>query len=174
MATRTTSDNRQILAAAFSTPGGGSRAATTLGGAFPDKLGNAAVLYVSPTGTPKFVELRDWGAGRGALLGGLVGIIGGPLGVLAGSGIGALASKLRDVGFNDHQLHQLGASLGNNSSAVVLEIAEDAIPDARQLLSTLGAREIVTEPLTSSVANLFAGQPAPATEPDTAAVDVAR
>lgn len=171
MNTRTdTTGRRQILAAAFSTPDGGSRAAAAVGGAFPDKLGNAAVLYVSPYGTPKFVELRDWGAGRGALLGGLIGIIGGPLGVLAGSGIGALAAKLRDVGFNDHQLRQLGNSLENNSSAVVLEIAEDAIPSARQLLSTLEAREIVTEPLTSSVANLFSGQPTPATEPDPDAV----
>ena len=40
------------------------------------------------------------GAGRGALLGG---IIGGPLGVIAGGTIGGLASKLRDSGFKNDQ-----------------------------------------------------------------------
>src|SRR5437773_6812506 len=93
--------NRQILAAAFGTPDGGSRGAGAVGGAFPDKIGNTAVLHVKPDGTAKFVESKDWGAGRGALLGGVIGIIGGPVGVLAGGGIGALAAKLRDSGFKN-------------------------------------------------------------------------
>jgi hypothetical protein len=164
-----TSGSRQILAAAFSTPEGGSRAAAAAGGAFPDKIGNAAVLYVSPFGTPKFVELRDWGAGRGALLGGLVGLIGGPLGVLAGSGIGALAAKLRDAGFKDHQLRRLGTTLAPNSSAVVLEVADEAIPSVRQLVISLDAHDVVTEPLNSSVADLFSAEQAPSTEPEPAA-----
>jgi uncharacterized membrane protein len=163
------SGSRQILAAAFSTPEGASRAVAAVAGAFPDKIGNAAVLYVSPSGTPRFVELRDWGAGRGALLGGLVGLIGGPLGVLAGSGIGALAARLRDAGFKDHQLRRLGTTLAPNSSAVVLEIAEDALPGVRRLVTSLEAHQIVVEPLHSSVADLFSGVQAPATDPEPAA-----
>jgi len=31
-----------------------------------DKIGNTAVLFVRPDGKAKFVELKDWGAGRGA------------------------------------------------------------------------------------------------------------
>lgn len=65
---------RQILAAAFSTPDGGSRAAAAVAGAHPERIGNAAVLYVKPDGTPKFAELNDWGGGRGALVGGLAGL----------------------------------------------------------------------------------------------------
>lgn len=164
-----TSAGRQILAAAFSTPDGGTRALAAVAGAFSDKIGNAAVLYVPLSGAPRFVELRDWGAGRGALLGGLVGLIGGPLGVLAGSGIGALAAELHDAGFKDHQLRRLGTTLAPNSSAVVLDVADEAITGATKLMTSLDAHEIVTEPLSSSVASLFSGVQAPAPEPEPAA-----
>src|SRR5262249_58456289 len=110
-------------------------------GAFPDKVGNVAVLHVKPDGKPKFVESKDWGAGRGALLGGVIGIIGGPIGILAGGGVGALAAKLRDSGFKNDQLEHLRRSLGPNSSAVVVEIAADAVPTAQQLLKVLGSGE---------------------------------
>ena len=114
-----TDNARNLIAATFPTPDAGSRAAAAVGGAFPDKIGNAAVLFVKPDGTAKFVESKDWGAGRGALLGGAIGIIGGPLGILAGGSIGALTSKLRDSGFKNDQLERLGTSLAPNNSAVV-------------------------------------------------------
>lgn len=156
--------NRKILAASFGTTDGGSRGAGSVGGAFPDKVGNAAVLHVKPDGEVKFVESKDWGAGRGALLGGVIGIIGGPLGMIAGGSIGALTSKLRDSGFKNDQLEQLGTSLGPNGSAAVLEIAADAVPAATTLLESLGATEIVVENIDSSVADLFDGDETPAPE----------
>jgi hypothetical protein len=160
--TRTPSDaTHQILAAAFAIPDGASRAATAVSGGFRGRIGNTAILYVTPSGTPKFVETKDWGSGRGALVGGAIGLIGGPLGVLAGSGIGVLASKLRDMGFKDSQLRQLGESLGQNNSAVVFEIATDAVEGASQVLDGLGATQIVVEPIDSSVADLFNGLPTP-------------
>ena len=163
-------DTRQILAATFASPDGGSRGAGAVGGAFPDKIGNTAVLHVKPDGTPKFVESKDWGAGRGALLGGVIGIIGGPVGILAGGGIGALAAKLRDSGFKNDQLEQLGKSLGPNSSAVVLELAGDAVSTAEQVLKALGAQAVVTEPVAASVADLFSGEHTPEAEPEPEAV----
>jgi hypothetical protein len=161
--------DRKIVAASFDTADGGSRGAGACGGAFPDKVGNAAVLHVKPDGEVKFVESKDWGAGRGALVGGALGIIGGPLGMLAGGGIGALASKLRDSGFKNDQLEQLGKSLGAGGSAAVVEIAAEAAPVAEQLLRTLGAKEVVVEGVDSSVADLFAGEEAPSPEPEPAA-----
>src|SRR5436189_6455400 len=116
---------RKVLAASFTTPDRGSRAAGALGGAMRDKIGNTAVLFVKPDGKAKFVESRDWGAGRGALLGGAIGIIGGPVGMLAGGAIGALTAKLRDSGFKNDQLEELGRSLEPNTSAVVVRIASD-------------------------------------------------
>jgi hypothetical protein len=164
---------RKIVAASFTTPEGGARGGGSVGGAFPDKVGNVAVLHVRPDGKAKFVESKDWGAGRGALLGGVIGIIGGPVGIVAGGSIGALASKLRDSGFKNDQLEQLGKSLSPNGSAVVLEIAPDVVPTAEQLLKTLGAQEVVVEDLDTNVAGIFADDEAPTPEPDPAATPAA-
>jgi uncharacterized membrane protein len=160
---------RKLIAATFETADGGSRAAGAIGGSMADKIGNTAVLYVKPDGKAKFTESKDWGAGRGALLGGAIGIIGGPLGILAGGTIGALTSKLRDSGFKNDQLEQLGKSLKPNSSAVVIEIAADAVEQARQLLEPLHAQEIVVQDLDASVASLFDEEPEPTPEPEPAA-----
>jgi uncharacterized membrane protein len=160
---------RKILAASFATPDGGSRGAGALGGAIRDKVGNTAVLYVRPDGKAKFVESKDWGAGRGALLGGAIGILGGPLGIIAGGSIGALVSKLRDSGFKNDQLEQLGKSLEPNSSAIVVEISSDAIDTAKELLEPLGAQNFVVEDLDESVASLFAQDAEPEAEPEPAA-----
>jgi hypothetical protein len=164
-----TDANRKILAATFETIDGGSRGGGSVGGAYPDKVGNVAVLVVRPDGKPKFVESKDWGAGRGALLGGAIGIIGGPLGMIAGGSIGALTSKLRDSGFKNDQLEQLGKSLSPNGSAVVLEIASDTVPTAEQLLKTLGAKEVVVVDVDTNVADLFADEAPPTPEPEPAA-----
>jgi len=161
---------RKILAASFSTPEGGSRAGGAMGGAFPEKIGNTAVLYVKPDGSAKFVESKDWGAGRGALLGGAIGLIGGPVGVVAGGSIGALASKLRDSGFKNDQLEQLGKSLEPNSSAVVVEIAADAVDTAEELLKPLGVKSMVVEDVDASVATLFEGEAEPKPDPEAAAM----
>lgn len=156
---------RKILAATFESPDGGGRAAGAIGGAMHDTIGNTAVLFVKPDGSPKFIESKDWGGGRGALLGGAIGIIGGPLGMIAGGGIGALAAKLRDSGFKNDQLEQLGKSLGPNSSAVVVEIAADSIDKAKELIKPLGAKEVVVEDIDSSVAALFDQEAEPEPEP---------
>lgn len=161
---------RKILAATFATSDGGSRAGGAIGGALPDKAGNTAVLYVKPDGKAKFVESKDWGAGRGALLGGAIGILGGPLGILAGGSIGALAAKLRDSGFKNDQLEQLGGSLGPGSSAVVVEIGADAVDTAKRLLEALEAKEVVVVDVDTSVATLFDDETEPSPEPEPAAV----
>jgi uncharacterized membrane protein len=161
---------RKILAATFATSDGGSRGAGAVGGALPDKIGNTAVLYVKPDGKAKFVESKDWGAGRGALLGGAIGILGGPVGILAGGSIGALAAKLRDSGFKNDQLEQLGSSLGPDTSAVVVEIGADAVDTAKRLLDALEAKEVVVEDIDTSVATLFDDETEPSPEPEPAAV----
>jgi uncharacterized membrane protein len=161
---------RKILAASFPTADGGSRAGGAIGGAMRDRIGNTAVLYVKPDGKAKFVESKDWGAGRGALLGGAIGIIGGPIGIVAGGTIGAAVSKLRDSGFKNDQLEQLGKSLQPNSSAVVVEIAGDAIDQAKGIIEPLGAQNFVVEDLDENVASLFAQDAEPEPEPEPAAV----
>ena len=151
---------RKLIAATFETPDGGSRAAGAIGGSMPDKIGNTAVLFVRPDGKAKFTESKDWGAGRGALLGGAIGIIGGPIGIVAGGTIGALTAKLRD------QLEQLGKTLTPNSSAVVIEISGDAVDQATKLLEPLNAREVVVQDVDSNVASLFDEEAEPTPEPE--------
>lgn len=146
---------REILAASFGTSDGASRGAGAVLGACPGRVVNTAVVSVKPDGTPHFIETKDWGAGRGAALGGVLGLIGGPLGMIAGGTVGALAARLRDKGFRDEQLKQLGESLKQNESVVIFEIATEATPDATRVLESLGARQIVTEPVSASVAALF-------------------
>jgi uncharacterized membrane protein len=155
---------RKILAAAFPARDLGSRAAAAVAGAFPDKVGNTAVLNVDADEKVKFVESKDWGAGRGALVGAAIGIIGGPPGMLLGGGIGALAAKLRDSGFNDKELERLGETLVPNSSAVVIEIAADGVDTAHKILDALGAQVVVKEAIDASVAGLFESERPPAPE----------
>ena len=157
---------RKLIAATFETPDGGSRAAGAIGGSMPDKIGNTAVLFVRPDGKAKFTESKDWGAGRGALLGGAIGIIGGPIGIVAGGTIGALTAKLRDSGFKNDQLEQLGKTLTPNSSAVVIEISGDAVDQATKLLEPLNAREVVVQDVDSNVASLFDEEAEPTPEPE--------
>jgi uncharacterized membrane protein len=150
-----TTATRQILAASFDSGDGATRAAAAVVGAFPEKIANVAVIDVKPDGTPHFVESKDWGAGRGAIVGGTIGLIGGPLGVLAGGGIGILASRLRDKGFPNDQLARLGSTLGRDDSVVIFELAADAVQDIHSLLESLTPHEIVSAPIDSSVADLF-------------------
>jgi hypothetical protein len=50
----------------------------------------------------------------------------------------------------------------------VLEISADAVDTAKQLLTVLGAKQIVVEDLDSNVDDLFAGDTAPAPETEIA------
>jgi len=52
---------------------------------------------------------------------------------------------------------------------VVVELAADAVPGAKDILKPLGAKDVVEEDIDSSVADLFAGDEAPAPEPEPAA-----
>jgi uncharacterized membrane protein len=84
--------------------------------------------------------------------------------MLAGGGIGALTAKLRDSGFNNQQLEQLGRYLKPNSSALVVEIASDATETAIEVMKPFGVERTVIENLDVSVAQLFEGEPEPKPE----------
>jgi uncharacterized membrane protein len=157
--TESTTPTQQILAATFGTPDGASRAAAAVASSHVGKIANTAVVHVKSDGTPKFVESKDWGSGRGALVGGAIGLIGGPLGVLAGGAIGVLASRLRDMGFKNSELERLGANLGPDQSAVVFQIATDAVQSSTGVLASLDATQVVSEDVDASVAALFAREP---------------
>jgi len=97
------------------------------------KLVDAAVVVHDTEGKVTFKETSDpsgkaW-AKRGAVAGGLVGLIFPPsiiVGAAVGGGAGGIWGKLRDKGFKDDELKQVGESLPPGSSAIIA-IAEDKV-----------------------------------------------
>ena len=167
-----TDDARNLIAATFPTPDAGSRAAAAVGGAFPDKIGNAAVLFVKPDGTAKFVSRRTgapvaarcWAAPSASSA------------ARSGSWQAAASARSRpSCGTRASRTTSWSASAAGshpNNSAVVIEIAADAVDVAKRLLEPLGAPEIVVQDVDTSVATLFNGDAAPTPETDEAASPV--
>jgi len=110
---------------------------------------DAAVVRRDKGGELHVWERKDWDSARGGvaglLVGASVGLIAGPGAVLvgaAGAGIGALAAKLRDSGFDDARLKELGESLAPGSSALVAVLEEEHVAEYESQLAQLGAETI--------------------------------
>jgi len=96
---------------------------------------DAAVIVHTAEGKVKFEETADpsgkrW-AKRGAIAGGLVGLIFPPsiiASAAVGGGAGGIWGKVRDKGFKDEDLKEIGKSLEPGSSAIIA-IAEDQVLD---------------------------------------------
>jgi uncharacterized membrane protein len=106
---------------------------------------DAAVIVHTADDKVKFEETADpsakkW-AKRGAIAGGVVGLIFPPTIIVSaavGGGAGAIWGKIRDKGFKDEDLREIGESLPPGSSAIIA-IAEDRMVE--QLESALGGYE---------------------------------
>lgn len=93
---------------------------------------DAAMVAKEEDGKIRLRQTRDVMPGQGAASGGwvgaLVGIIGGPLGVLAGGALGAAAgglfAKLRDVGIDDEHMKEMGEQLDRDSAALFVLLNE--------------------------------------------------
>ncbi|MBO0732217.1 MAG: DUF1269 domain-containing protein, partial [Acidimicrobiaceae bacterium] len=102
-------------------------------------------------------EPTDMGAGRGAViggvLGGLTGLVFGPIGMAAvgGAAIGGMVARLRDSGFKDERLRQLGENLRPGSSAILAVIEHVWVIEFEAELQKAGA-EVVTEELGADIA----------------------
>lgn len=116
---------------------------------------NAAVIRQDAKGKVHYQETGDMrmgkGAGAGALIGGVLGILGGPAGIAigasAGAAIGAAASH-GDAGFRDESLKTVGLALKPGTSAVTaitsdafLRAVQKQVPveDIRRVVSNLAA-----------------------------------
>jgi uncharacterized membrane protein len=94
---------------------------------------DAAVIVHGADGKVRFEETADpsgkkW-AKRGAIAGGLVGLIFPPsiiVGAAVGAGGGGIWGKIRDKGFKDEDLKAVGESLDPGTSAIIA-IAEDRV-----------------------------------------------
>jgi uncharacterized membrane protein len=127
------------------------------------QLIDAAVIVRGADGKVKFEETIDpsgkkWAA-RGAIAGGLVGLIF-PPSIIATAAVGAAGGgiwgKIRDKGFKDEDLQAMGESLEPGTSAI-LAVAEDRVLErltrgiegyskiARHAVSAEAAAQIVAE-----------------------------
>lgn len=117
---------------------------------------DAAVVRRDAEGKVHISETGDMstgkGAGIGALIGGVIGLLGGPVGVAVGAGAGAAAGglvALRDSGFDDDTLKEIGGALPSGTSALAATTSQSFVEAIREQATdeetlTL-ARDIATE-----------------------------
>jgi len=125
-----------------------------------DAVGNIALVAMHDDGKVKFKETADMGPGKGALVGGGVGVVvalltGGAGVVLAGAGVGALAAKLRDSGLDNSQLEGLGEDLRPGTAAIVSIVPESALAAVENDLTASGARRLVVKDVGFDLANML-------------------
>ncbi len=119
-----------VVLAVFDTDEAGIEAYKELRKAEKDKkidLENSVIVSKDDDGKihiKEEAETTGKGAGIGALVGGALGILAGPAGVIAfgalGAAVGGLSAKLDDVGFNDARLKKLGNRLQPDKAAIVI------------------------------------------------------
>lgn len=133
------------------------------------KLADMAIV-TNDDGKIRLQQTRDLNAGQGAGAGGwvgaLLGIVGGPLGMVAGGALGATVggiwAKLRDIGIDDDKMKAMGESLNDGEAALFMLITEHNCPalarelkrfDGMILETTLAADEgdLLTEALCSEL-----------------------
>jgi uncharacterized membrane protein len=158
----------QLIVAAFQDESGADAALAELKEAKKEKLVNikdAAVLRKDAQGELHVKEIGDMTGARGGAIGGVVGaglgiITGGATLALAGLGAaaGGLAAKLRDSGFKDERLRQLGGGLKPGSSAIVAVIEHTWVKEAQADLEKAGADVVVESISTDIAAQLEAGR----------------
>jgi uncharacterized membrane protein len=149
----------QVIVAAFNDIDGASKALKTLQEAKREKtigIEDAAVITKDASGKVKIKETADMRAGKGATIGavagGVIGLLAGPVGwaALGGGVVGGLAAKLHDSGFPDARLKQLGEGLTPNSSALVAVIDHRWVAEVEQELAHQQA-DIVTQTLSDDI-----------------------
>jgi uncharacterized membrane protein len=156
-----------VVVAVFDTPIGASNMLKTLDAARAvglETVEDAAVVTRDTHGKLHIQEPADWGGGRGAIVGGVVGValglLAGPVGLAAGLGavIGGLAAKLRDAGVPDARLGTLGESLQPGTSMLVAVVDQRWAPALEQQLVEAGAVTLTEEIGADIARQIEAGQ----------------
>jgi uncharacterized membrane protein len=149
-----------VVVAAFNDEQGANNALHQLRTAHNEgliKIKDAAVLRRDPDNKLHITDTTDKGMGRGAILGGVagavVGVIAGPIGwaTLGGAAVGALAARLRDGGFKETRLKEIGESVKPGTSAIVAIVEEQWVREVENLVRERAA-DIATEAISADVA----------------------
>lgn len=100
------------------------------------------------------------GIGVGAVLGGMIGTLAGPAGMVLGAGAGAAIGGLAasgDSGIPDERLKEIGVTLTPGNSALVVLLHESDVQITKQALIEQGGRVMVTSLDTDLVEQMAAG-----------------
>lgn len=125
---------------------------------------DAAVLRRDAKNKLRIKETGDMsgrkGAALGAVAGGVIGLLAGPVVLVGATGalIGGLAAKLRDSGFSNQRLNQLGAGLTPGSSAIVAVIEHTWVEKVQAELAKTATDVLVQELSADIAAQLEAGK----------------
>jgi uncharacterized membrane protein len=125
---------------------------------------HAAIISQDAQGAVHYHETGDMttgkGSGVGALIGGVIGILGGPAGVVVGAGAGAIiggAVAHGDAGFKDEGLEQLGVALKPSTSALAVTTSDKFLHDVHKARSDADLRTAVANLGAQLVAELENG-----------------
>jgi uncharacterized membrane protein len=151
----------ELIVAAFQTENGADNALKNLQAAKKQHLiaiQNAAVIRRDTNNKLHISETADWSGGKGAAVGA---IVGGAIGIIfppsllatgvIGAAIGGLAAKLRDSGFRDDNLKEIGSALKPGTSAIVAVVEHTWVADLERELAEQGAKT-VRQAITADIA----------------------
>jgi uncharacterized membrane protein len=129
-------------------------------------LDAAAVVERTADGTVRIPESTDnvglVGTASGSLIGMLLGVIGGPVGVLLGWGTGALVGGAFDLDradTSDDALRALGQAIPAGSTAVIANVSEPAVEVIDGEMATLGG-DVTRRPVADVMDQLEAAEDA--------------
>jgi uncharacterized membrane protein len=158
-----------VLVVRFDDPSKAYQALSVLKGCAADGrigLESAAVVERTAEGTLNVPESADnnelVGMASGSLIGMLIGVLGGPVGLLLGWGGGAMVGGAFDVDravTSDEALTVLGAAIPAGSTAVIANVEEPAVEVVDGEMAKLGG-EVTRRPLGEVMAELDAAEEA--------------
>ncbi len=129
-------------------------------------LESAAVVERTPEGTLRIPESADnaelVGTASGSVVGMLIGVLGGPVGMLLGWGAGAMMGGAFDLDravTSDEALTVLGTAIPAGSTAVIANIEEPAVEVIDGEMAKLGG-EVTRRPVSDVMAELDAAEAA--------------
>ena len=116
------------------------------------KRGDVAILSKNAKGKIRVKETADWGGGKGAVAGAVVGSFIPVVGTLAGAVIGGVAAKLRDGGFPNDKLKDMANSLEPDHSMYVMLTDSDSVEAVESILAGAGG-QFVSHPVGAELAS---------------------
>ena len=125
------------------------------------KIQDAAVIRRDAKNKLHIKDVHDMGGGKGAgigaVVGGAIGLLAGPVVLVGAAGalIGGLAAKMKDGGFPDDRLKQIAEGLQPGTSALVAVIEHTWVQDMEDAMAEAGA-QVVTASISADIAEQLA------------------